>query len=313
MKVTRFHDTPLIHSGLHPSIGDNINGPCLIQVPEWVSNPLGRYYLYFAHHKGRSIRLAFADQLTGPWQVHEPGALALEDSFFAQSDLAPGRSIWGAHSSDDDHVAHIASPDVIIDHGAKLFRMYFHGLLEDGDQQTRLAISTDGLTFTTQPQLLGPPYFRVFDHGGFVYAVSWGGICQRSNDWAGPFETGQRLLNVKADGKERTIRHVAVFVKGDMLNLFFSCIGDCPEAILVSQIDLTGDWRGWSASEPKLLLEPKLAWEGALLQLEPSKVGTSLNPEHALRDPYVFESDGEYYILYTGSGEQGIGIARLEF
>ena len=26
----------------------NINGPSLVRVPEWVENPLGKYYLYFA-------------------------------------------------------------------------------------------------------------------------------------------------------------------------------------------------------------------------------------------------------------------------
>ena len=30
----------------------NINGPSLIKVPHWMENPLGKYYLYFAHHKG---------------------------------------------------------------------------------------------------------------------------------------------------------------------------------------------------------------------------------------------------------------------
>ena len=30
----------------------NINGPSLVRVPEWVEDPLGKYYLYFAHHRG---------------------------------------------------------------------------------------------------------------------------------------------------------------------------------------------------------------------------------------------------------------------
>ena len=32
--------------------GANINGPSLIKVPDWVSDRLGAYYLYFAHHTG---------------------------------------------------------------------------------------------------------------------------------------------------------------------------------------------------------------------------------------------------------------------
>ena len=80
--IRRLLDHPIISQQMSPSLGNNINGPSLIRVPDWVPNPLGRYYLYFAHHKGRSIRLAYADQVTGPWTIWEAGALSLEDSLF---------------------------------------------------------------------------------------------------------------------------------------------------------------------------------------------------------------------------------------
>jgi hypothetical protein len=38
----------------------------VIRVPDWVENPLGAYYLYFAHHKGDHIRLAYARDPAGP-------------------------------------------------------------------------------------------------------------------------------------------------------------------------------------------------------------------------------------------------------
>jgi hypothetical protein len=41
MKIKRLEYNPIIHPGLCPSIGTNINGPTLVRVPEWVSNPLG--------------------------------------------------------------------------------------------------------------------------------------------------------------------------------------------------------------------------------------------------------------------------------
>ena len=45
----RFANNPIIHEGLLPKLeGDNINGPSLIKVPDWVENKLGKYYLYFA-------------------------------------------------------------------------------------------------------------------------------------------------------------------------------------------------------------------------------------------------------------------------
>ena len=54
----------------------NINGPSLVRVPEWVENPLGRYYLYFAHHRGAYIRLAYADAIEGPYTVYRPRGFA---------------------------------------------------------------------------------------------------------------------------------------------------------------------------------------------------------------------------------------------
>jgi len=51
-------------------MGANVNGPSLIRAPAWLPNPLGRYYLYFAHHQGAYIRLAYADRLEGPWRTY---------------------------------------------------------------------------------------------------------------------------------------------------------------------------------------------------------------------------------------------------
>ena len=91
MRVRRFETNPIVRPNMDARMGDNINGPSLIRAPAWIPNPLGKYYLYFAHHQGKYIRLAFADELEGPWRLHGPGALDLADSF-----------------SD----SHIASPDV---------------------------------------------------------------------------------------------------------------------------------------------------------------------------------------------------------
>jgi len=51
--VSRFESNPIIYPdmlGLAGELGANINGPSLIRVPDWVERPLGKYYLYFAHH-----------------------------------------------------------------------------------------------------------------------------------------------------------------------------------------------------------------------------------------------------------------------
>ena len=60
--------------------GDNINGPSLIKVPEWVNDPLGKYYLYFAHHRGEYIRMAYSDNITGPYTIYNEGTLKLNQT-----------------------------------------------------------------------------------------------------------------------------------------------------------------------------------------------------------------------------------------
>ena len=45
---------------------ENISFPTLIRLPDWVENKLGNFYLYYAHHKGQSFKLAYTDSLYGP-------------------------------------------------------------------------------------------------------------------------------------------------------------------------------------------------------------------------------------------------------
>ena len=77
IEVKRFAENPILHEGLSDTLGNKLNGPSLIRVPDWVKDPFGKYYLYFAHHKGNFIRLAYADDLHGPWRIYEPGTIHL--------------------------------------------------------------------------------------------------------------------------------------------------------------------------------------------------------------------------------------------
>ena len=52
----------IISPGMSEELGYNFNGPSLIKVPDFVENKLGRYYQYFAHHKGREIKMALPFQ-----------------------------------------------------------------------------------------------------------------------------------------------------------------------------------------------------------------------------------------------------------
>lgn len=318
LKVRRLLDQPIIKPHMDVRMGDNINGPSLVRMPDWAEGRLGRYHLYFSHHKGRYIRLAYADALTGPWIMHEPGVFDITESLFPAEDPpepAPeDRPAWAKSMKGGYLYAHIASPDVHIDHETRRFQMYYHGLIWNGDQLTRLATSTDGLTFRAHEPMLGAPYFRVVRHGGYFYSMAWGGVILRSQTWEGPFEEGPQLVPFHPrEGIGEGYRHGESHVVGDTLHIFYTRMGDRPERILHSTIDMRGDWQSWKASDPVTLMEPELAWEGTDLPLEVSTMGTETTAVRQLRDPAIFvDDDAKTYLLYCGRGELGIGIAELE-
>jgi hypothetical protein len=318
MRVTRLGDGPIIAPELHPSIGVNIQGPSAIRVPDWVPGRLGAYHLYFADHKGSYIRLAFADHPAGPWTIHPPGSLHLAQSGFlteppeaTPEQFAEFEARWkriGAPMSHDLHAEmttpHIASPDVHVDRAGRRIVMYFHGLDGVGTQVTRVATSHDGIAFAAEPQILGRPYMRVFRHDGMVYAMAMPGIFYRSSDGFRDFETGPTLFNPR-------MRHAALLKRGNVLRVFWTQVGDARERILLSHVDLSGDWCSWRESEPVEVLRPELPWEGADAPLVPSVRSTAYGHVNQLRDPAILEDEGRIYLFYAVAGESGIALAEV--
>jgi hypothetical protein len=300
-RVVRLPGNPIVRPGMPNLTGpdaDNINGPSLIRVPSWVKNPLGKYYLYFAHHAGNHIRLAYADSLTGPWKVHAGGIL-------------------GMHAAGFDN--HIASPDVHIDDQSRRVIMYYHGMSrkrEPGQpyhQPARVAVSSDGLSFEPKPQDLGEGYFRVFRWRAQCYAIAKNGELFRSRScsepWAAAWEHGG---NPFPRTEKVFPRHVATLLNGDTLTVHYSRIGDEPEHLMVSTIHLSEDWKNWRASEPVSVLRPEQTYEGSELPVRPSKAGLAVGRVHELRDPAVYVEGKQKYLLYSVAGENGIAIAKLE-
>lgn len=319
----------IIRPHMDGRMGGNVQGPSMIRVPDWVpdsmptgeSGRLGRYYLYFADHKGGYIRLAVADAPEGPWRMHEAGALDLADSLFPTEPPAPddaprGEPLAGVAppgiegvpaALEDAAHPHIASPDVHVDTANRRILMYYHGLSAWGVQRTRLAVSEDGLRFVPRPPLLGPSYFRVFRHGGAAYALVMPGVLHRSADGLDGFERGPVLF----DGGLQ--RHTAVLVRGDTLHVFWTRVGDAPERILHSRVPLRGDWRDWRVEgQPEEVLRPEEPWEGADLPVSPSWRGAVNVPVNQLRDPAILEDEGCVLLLYAVRGEAGIALAELD-
>ena len=265
--------------------GNNINGPSLIKVPNWVKNPLGKYYLYFAHHQGKYIRMAYADNIEGPYTLYEPGTLQINETACK---------------------THIASPDVHIDEGSGRIAMYYHGDTADG-QKTFISWSIDGIKFLNNVVPKGEFYFRVFKYKDKFYAIAKNknidGVIYESDDWDGEFKPMYNLIP--------NIRHSAVYVDKNILFLFYSLIGDKPESILLTRINLDN----WEPVTTQQVLQPRTEYEGAHLPIMQSLPGSSTlrygGPVNELRDPCVYEEDGNLYLLYSLAGEYGIGLAQL--
>ncbi len=301
-KATRLPKNPIITADMDNRMGSHPNGPSLIRVPDWLPNALGRYYLYFADHGGKYIRLAYADNLQGPWQTYEPGTIQLQDSGFIQ---------------------HIASPDVHIDHENQRLIMYFHGVNPEEDrplveerlkpfsywfgyaQSSRTATSKDGINFDINPRVEPPYYLRRFDYRGRIFGLAMPGMFFESEDGLNNW----KALNLRFRDE---MRHNDVLVRGDTLHVFYSCRGDAPEVIYQTTVDLNGDPASWKEYPPTVLLKPETEWEGATEPLIPSRGGGARQRVNQLRDPNVFEdTDGRLYLLYAGGGESCICIAEL--
>jgi hypothetical protein len=272
--------------------GDNINGPSLVKIPDWVEGRIAKYYLYFAHHYGKYIRMAYANSLTGPWTLYEGGVLSLTDCLFLEE--------------------HIASPDVLIDEVNRRFVMYFHGRLKsEGKQRSFVAVSDDGLHFVPHPRAIGPAYARIFRHGRWHYGLFGAQtvVLSRSRDGIADFEEGPVVL---PRAGEKPPRHVAVRKAWTFADVYYSRKGDKPERIFRGTINLFGDWREWKITKPKEILRPEAEYEGADLQLKRSKSGRSKKRENALRDPAIFLDGRKAWLLYSVAGESGIALGQIK-
>ncbi|MFJ8398855.1 hypothetical protein ACIQ9K_00100 [Streptomyces microflavus] len=127
--------------------------PCIRGVYDKLSNPLGRYYLYYAPHDAPGgICLAHGNSLEGPFTEYRANPIVSND--------------WSPHYK----VSHVSSPHVLWNADARELWLYFHG----ENNTTRLARSKDGITFTYDKTVLTTAmlptgsreasYARVFRH-----------------------------------------------------------------------------------------------------------------------------------------------------
>ena len=108
------------------------------------------------------------------------------------------------------------------------------------------------------------------------------------------------------------MRHSAVLVRDDTLWVFWTQVGDIPERILLSTIQLSGDWNDWKESNPSELMRPEFPWEGADAPLLESLRSTAYGHVNQLRDPAILEEGNRLFLFYAVGGEEGIGVAEVK-
>lgn len=321
IKVIRLNSNePIINRSMLP-YGWTINGPSMLRIPDWVpaskrADPKAIYYLYFAGHTDPYIKLAWSENVAGPYQIYNPN-----EGVFHLTNYRQPKRLKISH--------HIASPDVYADSINQQFIMYFHAgkITWNGDslkaQRTVVAISDFGLDFNTglQDVIICPFYARIFKHEGSIYALCKDGIYKPPNpDYPWEFVDNFNRLNQylwkKAADPFRQInkqeRHFALLQDGDDMHVMYSRIASSPEHIEYSKIRTNKNIKSWKPSQPIDILYPEYEWEGISYKIVESEEGPE-NTAQALRDPYLFlDKDSSIYLLYTGAGEQSIGIAKIE-
>jgi len=329
VRASRAGDGPIIREDMLSSEdGASLNGPSLIRVPAWVKNPLGKYYLYFAHHAGKYLRLAYADKVEGPWKMLEGGVQRLD----AQTAL----------------VGHIASPDAIIDEQTHEIYLFYHGGNPqkkapnpndpDGEagQISAVSVSTDGIHFKPLNVVVGPAYLRIFTHGGQWFALNHSGMLRRAPRLGEPFKDVAKIIdrdiadavdparlgepgatpaeNRPFNGPFRySIRHVGLDVNGDRMVVYFSFVGHRPERILCTTVDLKGAPETWKAKGTYEVLRPETEAEGAKYPLAFSNGGISRTRVNELRDPTVMRDGDDAWLVYSIAGEHGLGLAKIRY
>jgi hypothetical protein len=143
------------------------------------------------------------------------------------------------------------------------------------------------------------------------YGMARLGLLLRSNDPLASFEVGPNPF--RGGAYANRVRHVAALQRAGGLRVFFTGIGDTPERIMTSMVEMSGDWQTWKTSEPAEVLRPEAPYECPTLPNEPSEAGDIKAAARQVRDPAVLEDGGRTFLFYSICGEQGIAAAELAF
>jgi hypothetical protein len=249
--------------------------------------------------------------------------LHVKDTAFYRPQPDPADSPPGVYT-------HIASPEIYIDKARQRLILWTHGLWTEGQrwperrqdaaawvkqhgyaQFTQAAESSDGLTFQVKPAITRQSYLRVIPFDGRFYGMARLGQLLRASSPLDVFELGGSPF--RDSPYAGRVRHVTLLESNGLLHVVFSAIGDAPESILHTTMQMKGDWDTWRIGPVSKVLVPETKYECPDLPPEKSEVGEIDRPARQLRDPALFGDEGQLYLFYTFCGEQGIAGAEVTF
>lgn len=269
-----------------------------------LSNPIDRYYLYFAPHHSHGMGLATAPHPEGPWTPYGGNPfLRLED--------VPGLR------------DHVSSPEFVFrpDCPEAPFWLYFHGLAvpHGHGQQTCVATSNDGVHWqlvSSEPVLTATAeqtgdentaaYVRAFQRNGWLYglykAEKAHGLARSRDGITWEHWPNNPVIRPEAvESEYDRIRHTAILVEEDTLVIFYSTLTRSDlsrEEIKLATFSLaSSDWLNWGPVQRHgVVFAPEEQWE-----------------DDDVRDPFLFRDDDTLYLYYVGGREKGIGLAKTTF
>lgn len=262
--------------------------PSIFHAGEYLDDPLGEWYLYFAPHEDPGgIVLMYADSPEGPWTENTNNPII--------------SNVW------DDHydVSHVSSPDATWNAETEEVFLYFHG----ENSETRYAHSSDGVEFTYGDRVVwnemgGPDvtessYARVFEHPDPNSEFNYGMFYMANEQ-----DDIRRIrLAESIDGADWTVDPEYVVVPGDV------------EGDNVSSADLW-EWNGqlyviYHASSENAYARTidktlRNVGENPILLHQSSGEGDDTGRVAA---PEILTHDGDTYLFYEAGHRLGATIA----
>jgi len=266
VSAVRLTQNPLITVHSSPSLGDNVNGPSIIRVPSWISAPARPLLHLLRPPQGpvHSPCLCRRESL-GPWTIYEPGVVPVGDTAFFRPQAGSAwrrcRSVLHARGVTGD----LRGPDAqtagavdarMVDRGAAAGRRtlparraWGAGRAATASSHSR-AKSSDGLHFqVTRADHQGQLSPRVFRSTAISTAWPASASLLRSKDPLGRVRRRSESVRGRPVRRSRPPRRGRPAAAARCMS-FSRASATRPRRVMLSTINLTGDWTTWKASAP---------------------------------------------------------------